>query len=131
MLRIYFLQQWFNLSDPQAEDAIYDSEAMRRFARVERVLEQQFVAREGAGRAHCSGSRFLLPSGDGRKSIRIGRLPRRRPCGFGLRRSRTRENDGASACRVSGCRTTGRGQQHGGRLHREMDGRYDGNVPVQ
>jgi len=35
MLRIYFLQQWFNLSDPQAEDAIYDSEAMRRFARVE------------------------------------------------------------------------------------------------
>ena len=35
MLRIYFLQQWFNLSDPQAEDAIYDSEAMRRFAGVE------------------------------------------------------------------------------------------------
>jgi len=33
MLRIYFLQQWFNLSDPQAEDAIYDSESMRRFAR--------------------------------------------------------------------------------------------------
>src|ERR1700674_5170017 len=35
MLRIYFVQQWFNLSDPQAEDAIYDSESMRRFARVE------------------------------------------------------------------------------------------------
>jgi IS5 family transposase len=35
MLRIYFLQQWFNLSDPQAEDAIYDSESMRRFAHVE------------------------------------------------------------------------------------------------
>jgi IS5 family transposase len=35
MLRIYFLQHGFNLSDPQAEDAIYDSEAMRRFARVE------------------------------------------------------------------------------------------------
>jgi IS5 family transposase len=35
MLRIYFLQQWFNLSDPQAEDAVYDSESMRRFARVE------------------------------------------------------------------------------------------------
>jgi transposase, IS5 family len=35
MLRIYFLQQWFNLSDPQAEDAIYDSESMRRFARME------------------------------------------------------------------------------------------------
>jgi len=35
MLRIYFLQHWFNLSDPQAEDAIYDSESMRRFAGVE------------------------------------------------------------------------------------------------
>ena len=35
MLRIYFLQHWFNLSDPQAEDAIYDSESMRRFVRVE------------------------------------------------------------------------------------------------
>jgi transposase, IS5 family len=35
MLRIYFLQQWFNLSDPQGEDAIYDSESMRRFVRVE------------------------------------------------------------------------------------------------
>jgi transposase, IS5 family len=35
MLRIYFLQQWFNLSDPQAEDAIYDSESMRRSVRVE------------------------------------------------------------------------------------------------
>jgi transposase, IS5 family len=35
MLRIYFMQQWFNLSDPQAEDSIYDSESIRRFARVE------------------------------------------------------------------------------------------------
>src|SRR3984957_19776294 len=35
MLRIYLLQQWFNLSDPQAEDAIYDSGSRRRFAGVE------------------------------------------------------------------------------------------------
>ena len=35
MLRIYLLQVWFNLSDPQAEDAIYDSESMRRFAGVD------------------------------------------------------------------------------------------------
>jgi IS5 family transposase len=35
MLRIYLLQIWFDLSDPQAEDAIYDSESMRRFAGVE------------------------------------------------------------------------------------------------
>ena len=35
MLRVYFMQQWFNLSDPQAEDALYDIEPMRRFAGVE------------------------------------------------------------------------------------------------
>jgi IS5 family transposase len=32
MLRIYFLQQWFALSDRQMEDALYDIESMRRFA---------------------------------------------------------------------------------------------------
>jgi IS5 family transposase len=26
MLRIYFLQQWFNLSDPAVEEALYDSQ---------------------------------------------------------------------------------------------------------
>ena len=35
MLRIYFLQQWFNLSDPGAEEALYDSLAMRRFAAID------------------------------------------------------------------------------------------------
>ena len=25
MLRIYFLQQWFNLADPAVEEALYDS----------------------------------------------------------------------------------------------------------
>src|SRR6202158_3438648 len=35
MLRIYFLQRWFNLSDPPAEDAIYASESMRRLVRIE------------------------------------------------------------------------------------------------
>ena len=31
MLRIYFLQQWFDLSDPGVEEALYDSVAMRSF----------------------------------------------------------------------------------------------------
>ena len=31
MLRIYFLQQWFNLSDPAVEEALYDSLALRDF----------------------------------------------------------------------------------------------------
>jgi transposase, IS5 family len=35
MLRIYFLQQWFNLSDPGMEDALYDIESLRRFAGIE------------------------------------------------------------------------------------------------
>ena len=35
MLRIYFLQQWFNLSDPGAEEALYDSPTMRRFAGID------------------------------------------------------------------------------------------------
>ena len=35
MLRIYFLQQWFNLSDPGREEALYDSLAMRRFAGID------------------------------------------------------------------------------------------------
>ena len=29
MLRVYFLQQWFNLSDPAVEEALYDSATMR------------------------------------------------------------------------------------------------------
>jgi IS5 family transposase len=37
MLRIYFMQQWFNLSDPGMEDVLYDSESMRRFAGIELV----------------------------------------------------------------------------------------------
>ena len=35
MLRIYFVQHWFNLSDPGAEEALYDSEALRRFVGLE------------------------------------------------------------------------------------------------
>src|SRR5690349_2015855 len=35
MLRIYFLQQWFNLSDPAVEEALYDSLAMRRFVDID------------------------------------------------------------------------------------------------
>jgi IS5 family transposase len=35
MLRVYFLQQWFNLSDPAVEEALYDSAAMRDFAGID------------------------------------------------------------------------------------------------
>ena len=35
MLRIYFLQQWFNLSDPGAEEALYESVSMCRFVGID------------------------------------------------------------------------------------------------
>ena len=35
MLRIYFMQQWYALSDPAMEDALYDIESMRRFAGID------------------------------------------------------------------------------------------------
>jgi transposase, IS5 family len=35
MLRLHFLQHWFNLSDPAAEEALYDSLSMRRFVGIE------------------------------------------------------------------------------------------------
>lgn len=31
MLRLYFLPQWYGLADEALEDAVYDSQAMRRF----------------------------------------------------------------------------------------------------
>ncbi len=35
MLRVDFLQNWYGLSDPMAEETLYDSEAMRCFAGIE------------------------------------------------------------------------------------------------
>ena len=35
MLRVYCLQQWYGLSDPGMEEALYDMESMRRFAGIE------------------------------------------------------------------------------------------------
>lgn len=35
MLRLHCLQQWFNLSDPAVEEALYDSQAMRQFVGID------------------------------------------------------------------------------------------------
>jgi IS5 family transposase len=35
MLRIYFVQQWFNLSDPGVEEALYDSLSLRDFVGID------------------------------------------------------------------------------------------------
>ena len=40
MLRMYFLQQWYSLSDEGLEDALYDSQAMREFVGIDLAREQ-------------------------------------------------------------------------------------------
>jgi IS5 family transposase len=35
MLRVYFLQQWYGLADEALEDALYDSQALQHFARID------------------------------------------------------------------------------------------------
>ena len=35
MLRTYFVQQWFNLSDPGVEEALYESPVLQRFVGVD------------------------------------------------------------------------------------------------
>jgi IS5 family transposase len=39
MLRVYFLQLWFNLSDPAVEEALYDSASMRSFVGIDLGVE--------------------------------------------------------------------------------------------
>lgn len=39
MLRMYFIQQWYGLADEAVEDAIYDSQALRRFCGIDLAVE--------------------------------------------------------------------------------------------
>ena len=39
MLRVYFLQQWYGLADEALEDAVYDSQALQGFARIDLAAE--------------------------------------------------------------------------------------------
>jgi IS5 family transposase len=49
MLRMYFLQHWFNLSDPAVEEALYDSPTTRAFVGIglggERVPDETTVCK--------------------------------------------------------------------------------------
>ncbi len=38
MLRIHFIQHWFNLADLACEEALYDSASLRRFVGMARLL---------------------------------------------------------------------------------------------
>jgi IS5 family transposase len=39
MLRVCFLQQWYGVADEALEDALYDSQALQRFARIDLAAE--------------------------------------------------------------------------------------------
>ena len=39
MLKIYFLQQWYNLSDPEMEDAIYDRNSFQKFLNLDMMRD--------------------------------------------------------------------------------------------
>ena len=56
MLRTYFLQQWFNLSDPGMEEAFYDSLALRRFAGVTLAWPPRPMSPPSCASANCWSS---------------------------------------------------------------------------
>ena len=45
MLRLYYIQLWFNLSDEGVEDALYDSAALRRFVGIDLRIEPPLTRR--------------------------------------------------------------------------------------
>ena len=62
MLRLHFLQHWFNLSDPAAEEALYESVSMRQFVGIDLGREpapdetsilkfRHLLERQGLGKA--------------------------------------------------------------------------------
>jgi hypothetical protein len=87
MLRMYFLQQWFNLSDPAVEEALYDSPVMRQFVGIDlgqeptpRICSPSLCSSSKCRNLHTvvssgwciSGSRLLLPVfGRGRGMRRV------------------------------------------------------------
>ena len=69
MLRLYFLQQWFNLSDPAVEEALYDSLAMRGFVGIDLGREpvpsawwRRSIIADG-GRGGLPGARHAIAFG--------------------------------------------------------------------
>jgi len=74
MLRIYFLQQWFNLSDPAVEEALYDSAAMRRFVGIDPRLRE---GRLSAASRFPTRPRCAASATCSRRTISAGNCSRR------------------------------------------------------
>jgi IS5 family transposase len=51
MLRIYFLQQSFNMRGPQAKDSLHDSAAMRNFVGIALAMRRHQTRRRSASSA--------------------------------------------------------------------------------
>lgn len=67
MLRIYFMQHWYSLSDPAMEEALYDSRAMREFAGIDlgdepAPDESTILQFRHLMEAHDFGAEFTTPS---------------------------------------------------------------------
>lgn len=54
MLRIHFLQQWFKLSDPAMEEALYDTPMFREFAGLDMSEDHLPVKAPSCAFAICS-----------------------------------------------------------------------------
>ena len=66
MLRMYFLQQWFNLSDPAVEEALYDSPTMRAFVGIDLGRPSTRTSPSAPRRRRIRGSRIRSSSRGGR-----------------------------------------------------------------
>jgi transposase, IS5 family len=53
MLRIYCLQQWYNLSDPGAEEALYDIQSMCGFCGLDSAATQSPMRRRSSTSVTC------------------------------------------------------------------------------
>ena len=62
MLRLHFLQHWFNLSDPAAEEALYDSLSMRQFVGIDLGREPVPDETTGAASVTCWRSTIWVGS---------------------------------------------------------------------
>src|SRR5436190_716747 len=131
MLRIYCLQQWYNLSDPGAEEALYDIQSMRAFAGLElgrdsipdettilnfrHLLERhdltkaifeavaEHLAAKGELLRGGGGRRALGREGEGQAGPRSDEAPARQepPLRQGAREGRTRLPRGQMPVRLS------------------------------
>lgn len=64
MLRMYFIQQWYGLADVAVEDAIYDSQALRKFCGIDLAVASvpdspidglsSLAGKERAGASHAA-----------------------------------------------------------------------------